>query len=231
MTTSPTGNGYWLAAADGRVFSFGNAPAMARVAPASPIAGVQVAPGGTGLWLVARDGAVYTTGNARYSGGANGGLEQAVGIAPAASGYWIATVPSGPPVPPNSGSGRRIVYSNSQQRVWTVEANEAVSHTFLVSGRHGLPPAGVHHVYSKVSSSPSGDLTLPWTLRFAISSSGNPIDFHGIPLRPDGTAIEDDSLLGTPQSHGCVRMNQGDAKVLWDWATVGTTVVVTDIGY
>jgi lipoprotein-anchoring transpeptidase ErfK/SrfK len=86
-------------------------------------------------------------------------------------------------------------------------------------------------VYSKVPSSPSGDLTLPWTLRFAISSSGNPIDFHGIPLRPDGTPIEDDSLLGTPQSHGCVRMNQGDAKVLWDWATVGTTVVVTDIGY
>jgi hypothetical protein len=231
MTTSPTGNGYWLAAADGRVFSFGNAPAMARVTPASPIAGVQVAAGGTGLWLVARDGAVYTTGNARYSGGANGGLEQAVGIAGAASGYWIATVPSGPPLPPNSGFGRRIVYSNSQQRVWTVEANDVVSHTFLVSGRHGLPPAGIHHVYSKVPTSPSGDLTLPWTLRFAISSSGNPIDFHGIPLRPDGSPIEDDSLLGTPQSHGCVRMNQGDAKVLWDWATVGTTVVVTDIGY
>src|SRR5438105_3412815 len=61
MTTSPSGSGYWLAAADGRVFSFGSAPAMAGVTPSSPIAGVQVAPGGTGLWLVARDGAVYTT--------------------------------------------------------------------------------------------------------------------------------------------------------------------------
>ena len=81
MTTSPTGNGYWLAAADGRVFAFGSAPAMGRVTPASPIAGVQVAPGGRGLWLVARDGAVYTTGTARFAGGANGGLEQAVGIA------------------------------------------------------------------------------------------------------------------------------------------------------
>ena len=115
--------------------------------------------------------------------------------------------------------------------MWLVEANGVVSHTFLVSGRHGLPSVGVHQVYSKVPSSPSGDLTLPWTLRFAISSSGNPIDIHGIPLEPDGTPIEPDSLLGTPQSHGCIRMNQADAKFVWDWSSVGTTVVVTDLGF
>ena len=57
----------------------------------------------------------------------------------AGHGYWIATGPSGPPLPPNSGTGRRIVYSNKQQRLWLVEANGVVSHTFLVSGRHGLP--------------------------------------------------------------------------------------------
>ena len=114
--------------------------------------------------------------------------------------------------------------------MWLVEANGVVSHTFLVSGRHGLPSVGVHQVYSKVPSSPSGDLTLPWTLRFAISSSGNPIDIHGIPLRPDGSPIEPDSLLGTPQSHGCIRMKQSDAEFVWNWAEVGTTVVVTDLG-
>ena len=58
-----------------------------------------------------------------------------------------------------------------------------------------------------------------------------PIDIHGIPLEPDGTPIEPDSLLGTPESHGCVRMNQADAEFVWNWATVGTTVVVTDLGY
>jgi hypothetical protein len=177
---------------------------------------------------------VFTTGTAKYAGGANGptsAVEQAVGVARSTSGYWVAMSPSGPPLPPNSGFGRRIVYSNSQQRVWTVEDNGRVSHTFSVSGRHGLPSAGIHQVYSKVPSSPSGDLTLPWTLRFAISDRGNPIDFHGIPIDPSGRPIEPDSLLGTPQSHGCVRMSQVDAKTLWDWATVGTTVVVTDVGY
>ena len=139
-------------------------------------------------------------------------------------------VPSGPPLPANSGSGRRIVYSNAQQRIWLVEANGQVSHSFLVSGRHGLPSVGTYQVFSKVTSSYSGSLLLPWTLRFAHGSSGAPIDFHGIPLRSDGTPIEPDSLLGTPQSHGCVRMKQSDAEFLWNWSTVGTTVVVTDVG-
>jgi ribosomal protein L24E len=234
MATSKSGHGYWLASADGRVFSYGDAPVLSGVHPTSPIVGVQATPNGTGLLLVSSDGAVFTTGTAKYAGGANGptsAVEQAVGVARAASGYWVAMSPSGPPLPPNSGFGRRIVYSNSQQRVWTVEDNGRVSHTFSVSGRHGLPSAGIHQVYSKVPSSPSGDLTLPWTLRFAISDRGNPIDFHGIPIDPSGRPIEPDSLLGTPQSHGCVRMSQVDAKTLWDWATVGTTVVVTDVGY
>ena len=232
IARTSSGQGYWLAAANGRVFSFGDAPAMKSVAPASPIAGFQVAPGGTGLWLVARNGAVYTTGSAHYYGGASGGLVQAVGIARAGSGhgYWIAMVPSGPPLPANSGFGRRIVYSNAQQRIWLVEANEQVSHSFLVSGRHGLPAVGTHHVFSKLTGSYSGSLLLPWTLKFAWSTSGNPIDIHGIPLRSDGSPIEEDGLLGTPQSHGCLRMKQSEAELVWNWSSVGTTVVVVDIG-
>jgi hypothetical protein len=230
ITSTAGGRGYWIASADGRVFNFGDAKAMHAVMASSPIVGLARDAKGTGLWLVASDGAVFTSGTATFAGGTNGGLAQAVGIAPAGRGYWIATGPSGPPLPPNSGTGRRIVYSNIQQRLWLVEANGVVSHTFLVSGRHGLPAVGVDHVYSKVPTSPSGDLTLPWTLRFSHASSGAPIDIHGIPLRPDGSPIEPDSLLGTPQSHGCVRMNQADAEFVWNWSTVGTTVVVTDLG-
>ncbi len=231
ITSTRSGRGYWIAGADARIFSFGDARAMRGVRTSSPIVGLARDAKGTGLWLVASDGAVFTAGTATFAGGVNGALVQAVGIAPAAHGYWIATGPSGPPLPPNSGSGRRIVYSNKQQRLWLVEANGVVSHSFLVSGRHGLPSVGVHQVYSKVPTSPSGDLTLPWTLRFAHGSSGAPIDIHGIPLRPDGSPIEPDSLLGTPESHGCVRMNQADAELVWNWSSVGTTVVVTDLGY
>jgi L,D-transpeptidase catalytic domain len=230
ITTTRRGHGYWLATANGHVLHFGDARALPGVASPTPIVGLARTATGAGLWLVASNGAVYTSGRARYAGGATGGLVQAAGIARGAHGYWVALGPSGPPLPPNSGTGRRIVYSNAQQRIWLVEANGVVSHTYLVSGRHGLPSVGVHQVYSKVTSSPSGDLTLPWTLRFAVSSSGNPIDIHGIPLRPDGSPIEADSQLGTPLSHGCLRMAQADAKFVWDWSSIGTTVVVTDLG-
>jgi len=53
---------------------------------------------------------------------------------------------------------------------------------------------------------------------------------HGIPLRPDGSPIEADSQLGTPLSHGCLRMAQGDAKVRVGLVVGRTTVVVTDLG-
>jgi lipoprotein-anchoring transpeptidase ErfK/SrfK len=244
ITSTANGRGYWIATADGRIFNFGDAGRMPAVATSSPIVGLTRDPApvpqvtrrtgvNDGLWLVASDGAVFASGAAKYHGNATGSSAQAVGIAAAGvgHGYWVAMGPSGPALPPNSGTGRRIVYSNKQQRMWLVEANGVVWHTFLVSGRHGLPSVGVHQVYSKVTSSPSGNLTLPWTLRFAVSSSGNPIDIHGIPLEPNGTPIEPDSLLGTPQSHGCIRMNQADAKFVWDWSTIGTTVVVTDLGF
>ena len=231
MAATTSGHGYWIVAANGHIYAFGDAHPLASVAAASAIVGLQLAPGGTGLWLVAHNGAVYATGSAPYLGGASGSsLSQAAGIARAAHGYWVAMVPSGPPLPANSGSGRRIVYSNNQQRIWLVEANEQVSSSFLVSGRHGLPAVGTYHVFAKIALEPDGSLMLPWTLKFDPLPSGGVINLHGIPLDGAGNPIEDDALIGTPQSHGCLRMTQSVAKFVYDWSSVGTTVVVTDIG-
>jgi lipoprotein-anchoring transpeptidase ErfK/SrfK len=32
--------------------------------------------------------------------------------------------------------------------------------------------------------------------------------------------------LGTPTSHGCIRQRRADARAMWDFASLGTTVVV-----
>jgi hypothetical protein len=104
-----------------------------------------------------------------------------------------------------------------------------VSHSFLVSGKHGLPAAATYHVFAKVPLEPDGSLYLPWTLKFA-PVAGGVVDLHGIPLDRNMQPIEPDYLLGTPESHGCVRMNQQVAKLVYDWAPMGTAVVVTDIG-
>ena len=45
------------------------------------------------------------------------------------------------------------------------------------------------------------------------------IYIHGT---PDSVAV------GTPDSHGCIRMRNVDIVALFDWVEVGTTVLITD---
>ena len=175
--------------ANGSLFSFGDAPHYTAAAMPQGATDVALTRTGNGAWVVGRDGAIYAYGDAGYMGGANPSDRNAAAIAAAAGGgYWVAMVPrppSGPPAPPNSGSGRRIVYSNSAQRVWLVEADNTYAHTFLVSGRRGVPAPSTYHVFSKsaMSSAHNGALRLPYMTRFAVSRSGLAIGFHGIPLR------------------------------------------------
>lgn len=133
---------------------------------------------------------------------------------------WI----QGPPVPANSGAGRRIVYSNSAQRVWLVEDNGTVTKTYLVSGRRGLPAFGTYKVFSKSRYASSGSARMEYMVRFA-RGRNLAIGFHTIPYGGNGRPLQTPAQLGTPLSHGCVRQAPAEAIFLYMWAPVGTTVV------
>ena len=63
-------------------------------------------------------------------------------------------------------------------------------------------------------------------VRFAIGGDeGDNIGFHEIPKK-DGVPVQSVSQLGTPLSGGCVRQSTPDAIYMWNWAPVGTKVVV-----
>ena len=130
-----------------------------------------------------------------------------------------------PAVPASSGSGRRIVYCNSCQRVWLVEADESVRRSYLVSGRRGVPRQGTYEVRSKThpGGTESG-LRLDHMVRFA-KGRNLWIGFHAIPVGARGP-IQTQRQLGQPLSHGCVRQAPADARALWEFAPVGTPVVV-----
>src|SRR5262249_17912124 len=62
IAASPSGRGYWLAAADGGVFAFGDARfagSLGAVRLNAGIVGVAAMPSGRGYWLVAADGGVF----------------------------------------------------------------------------------------------------------------------------------------------------------------------------
>jgi hypothetical protein len=130
-----------------------------------------------------------------------------------------------PPPPANSGAGRRVVYCNSCQRVWLIEADGWVYVSYVVSGRRNYPRNGTYKVIRRINPGYSHTLRLPYFVGFTYGNTTD-VGFHGIPLNPNGTPIEPNSQLGTPRSHGCVRESQFAAKVMWDWASMGTPVVV-----
>lgn len=130
-------------------------------------------------------------------------------------------------LPADSGDGRRIVYSINGQRVWLVEADGRVNRTYLVSGRLDAPAVGSYAVYAKSPTgvNADGSLQLKHLLRF-LPGGGAALGFHDIPVRADGTAAQPDASLGQPLSGGSVRQSEADAAFLWDWAVLGTVVVV-----
>ena len=132
------------------------------------------------------------------------------------------------PVPANSGTGRRIVYSNSAQRVWIIEADDSVVDTYLVSGREGVPDLGVYEVFFKSEIAYAGHdgITMRYMVRFAYAESGLAIGFHSIPNTAGGEPLQTEEQLGEFHSAGCVRQSLGHSAALYEWAHEGTIVHV-----
>ena len=71
MSPTSDANGYWLVAADGGIFSFGNARFFGSTGNFrlnQPIVGMSVTASGDGYWLVATDGGVFSFGDALFFG-------------------------------------------------------------------------------------------------------------------------------------------------------------------
>ncbi|MEY4405289.1 MAG: hypothetical protein RI976_1220 [Actinomycetota bacterium] len=112
-----------------------------------------------------------------------------------------------PQIPIKSGNGRRVIYKNSLQWVWVVDAQNNVVRAMPVSGRRGVPTPGDYRV------------------RFALGPAGGNIGFHAIPTKDD-KALQTEEQLGTFQGSGCIRMSPSDAKFIFNFAKPGTKVVV-----
>jgi hypothetical protein len=133
-------------------------------------------------------------------------------------------------VPSASGSGRRIVFDMSRQRVWLVgqrAGRDVVRRTYLVSGSvtDNLRP-GTYRVYSRSARAWGVDDsgTMRYMVRFAHGARAA-IGFHDIPV-DNGAPVQTRAQLGTPLSHGCIRQWRPDAQALWRFAPMRTKVVV-----
>ncbi len=102
LAATPSGNGYWLVASDGGLFSYGDAAfygSTGNIKLNKPIVGMAATPTGRGYWLVAEDGGMFSFGDARFHG-STGAIKLAqpiVGMAatPTGRGYWLVASDGG----------------------------------------------------------------------------------------------------------------------------------------
>jgi len=97
--------------------------------------------------------------------------------------------------------------------------------TFKVStGKAAMPtPKGnfkIDEKELKAWSKPYG-LWMPYWLGLGQGEFG----IHELPIWPNGYR-EGSNHLGTPVSHGCIRLGIGPAKLIYDWAPIGTPVKI-----
>jgi ribosomal protein L24E len=102
VTPITCNSGYRLVAADGGVFSFGNAGyfgSTGAIKLAQPIVGGTPTKSGNGYWFVARDGGIFAFGDAKFLGSTGNVrlVQPIVGMAPTntGNGYWLVAADGG----------------------------------------------------------------------------------------------------------------------------------------
>ncbi|TSD01648.1 MAG: Uncharacterized protein Athens071425_377 [Parcubacteria group bacterium Athens0714_25] len=120
----------------------------------------------------------------------------------------------------------KMIDVNLKSQVMTIFENGKVLDAFLISsGKKGMDtPEGSYQIQNKHPRpwSKTYGLFMPYWM--AIVPSGK-FGIHELPEWPGGYK-EGANHLGIPVSHGCVRLGVGSAEKVYNWAEIGTPVIV-----
>ena len=115
---------------------------------------------------------------------------------------------------------------NLATQIMTIFEDGKLINSFLISsGKRGMDtPKGEHQIYNKFPRPWSKKYGLYMPFWMAITSDGK-YGIHELPEWPGGYK-EGQNHLGIPVSHGCMRLGVGPAEFVYNWAEIGTKVVI-----
>ena len=115
---------------------------------------------------------------------------------------------------------------NLSTQIMTIFENGKVINSFVISsGKRGMEtPKGEHQIYNKFPRAWSSKYGLYMPYWMAIVADGK-FGIHELPEWPGGYK-EGQNHLGIPVSHGCMRLGVGPAAFVYNWAEIGTKVLV-----
>jgi hypothetical protein len=118
---------------------------------------------------------------------------------------------------------KRIMVSIGQQMMWAFKGDQVVVSSYVSTGRAGFDtPLGTYAILTKIPSQTMEGVIggeyynvpdVPWVMYF--TDGGHAL--HGTYWHNN---------FGTPMSHGCVNLPMDVAAWLYDWAPVGTPVLI-----
>lgn len=117
--------------------------------------------------------------------------------------------------------GKYIEINLSEQKLYAYEGTNLVGAYIVSTGQWSTPtPVGVRYIESKSDRAYSAkyDLYMPYW-----NSIGGGYGIHELPEWANGYK-EGEDHLGTPVSHGCIRLGVGSAEFIYNWAPTGTPV-------
>ncbi len=161
---------------------------------------------------------------AKYSGGVT-----AVSVnADADAASEVLVVPSEPGVVAGQ---KRIVVDISDQRMYRYVGAMLVATHKVSTGKWSMPtPLGSHQIYNKLGTAYSRKYALYMDNWMAITADGA-YGIHSLPywrLKNGGIYYEGVAHLGHRVSHGCIRLSPAEAKQVFAWTAVGTSVQVVN---
>ncbi|MEU6403074.1 hypothetical protein [Streptomyces sp. NPDC046985] len=129
--------------------------------------------------------------------------------------------PAPPAVPAGSGTGRRIVYSLGQKRVWLVDASEKPSRILPVWPGTVNPDPGAYKVSLRRRSTTGSDGVAIEHIVYFAAKSGHSVAFSNA---LDGASPPPAAGKQT----GGIRMAAADGAALWAFTSAPTTVTVVN---
>lgn len=119
--------------------------------------------------------------------------------------------------------GKYIEVNLSEQVLYCWNGTSQECRNIVSTGKWSMPtPVGTRYIDGKSDRAYSAkyDLYMPYW-----NSIGGGYGIHELPEWANGYK-EGESHLGTPVSHGCIRLGVGAAGFVYDWAPIGTAVYI-----
>ena len=118
--------------------------------------------------------------------------------------------------------GKYIDVNLTEQKLCRIESTQLIDCYPISSGKAAMPtPTGTFSITAKDPREYSYEykMWMPWWEQF-----NGDYGIHELPETATWKEVPDH--LGTPVSHGCVRLGVGPAQTVYDWTDIGTPVYI-----